>query len=553
MNIYEDYKTKTRTRYFAKIVIFITIIGMISLSYYSSIYARKEYTKRKNDFEKSFTEYFDQKVNDLYEKDFIKDYNVSNISYVINDITFYSNKDVINVTLQVDCDERTYKDNEYLMELSVGNELYNVFDNYNRKITNKSFEIVGEAKVNDRSIKVVGLDKTYTPDLYTYVDEGKNYSKEIFIIGACIILICCIILLVTKKGVRNLYIENQDKLTEFVPKLKKKRIIATVFICLIVLILGLGPIGYGFYEKNSEYKRAKELMASGDYQGAYNKFESIDNINDADVLKKATKNILDGDYDAAIDLLKSMQGYDSLIESITNNKNETYYKKANECVENKDYINARNYYNQILDYKDSSEKLSEIDDLASYYDAIECEKTSIVEALKIYKTLPEDLLDVKDKIAKWEVYNSCVNEYGDIGGYVVTGISINDFYVDGDQIKMKSDAWAYIDVKESTDSSYDFYGKWDNREIYISPTKVKITEGGKSNILKTDGTVEEGIQRTTKKNTQDNNSNGTCPNCGGTGVVKFYYGASDWEAYMDGVDPYELGECPMCHGTGKAD
>ena len=59
MNIYEDYKTKTRTRYFAKIVIFITIIGMISLSYYSSIYARKEYTKRKNDFEKSFTEYFD--------------------------------------------------------------------------------------------------------------------------------------------------------------------------------------------------------------------------------------------------------------------------------------------------------------------------------------------------------------------------------------------------------------------------------------------------------------------------------------------------------------
>lgn len=51
-----------------------------------------------------------------------------------------------------------------------------------------------------------------------------------------------------------------------------------------------------------------------------------------------------------------------------------------------------------------------------------------------------------------------------------------------------------------------------------------------------------------KKNTS---GTGKCPNCGGSGMVKFYYGSSDLEAYLSGHDAYEVGECPMCDGTGK--
>ena len=48
-----------------------------------------------------------------------------------------------------------------------------------------------------------------------------------------------------------------------------------------------------------------------------------------------------------------------------------------------------------------------------------------------------------------------------------------------------------------------------------------------------------------------NSSSGKCPNCGGSGVTKYYYGGSDLEAYFSGHDSYELGVCPMCKGTGK--
>lgn len=43
----------------------------------------------------------------------------------------------------------------------------------------------------------------------------------------------------------------------------------------------------------------------------------------------------------------------------------------------------------------------------------------------------------------------------------------------------------------------------------------------------------------------------TCPQCNGSGVIKYYYGASDLEAYLDGQEPYTMDTCPTCHGTGK--
>ena len=44
-----------------------------------------------------------------------------------------------------------------------------------------------------------------------------------------------------------------------------------------------------------------------------------------------------------------------------------------------------------------------------------------------------------------------------------------------------------------------------------------------------------------------------CPCCGGTGMARYNYGDSDLEAWLTGHDAYTLGECPMCHGTGKVE
>lgn len=45
------------------------------------------------------------------------------------------------------------------------------------------------------------------------------------------------------------------------------------------------------------------------------------------------------------------------------------------------------------------------------------------------------------------------------------------------------------------------------------------------------------------------NSNGSkkCSVCNGTGYVKYYYGDSDLQAYLDGYDPYTVGKCTSCN------
>lgn len=50
-----------------------------------------------------------------------------------------------------------------------------------------------------------------------------------------------------------------------------------------------------------------------------------------------------------------------------------------------------------------------------------------------------------------------------------------------------------------------------------------------------------------------NNSGGgtKCLVCNGTGYVKYYYGSSDLQAILDGYDPYTVGKCTSCKGTGR--
>lgn len=63
----------------------------------------------------------------------------------------------------------------------------------------------------------------------------------------------------------------------------------------------------------------------------------------------------------------------------------------------------------------------------------------------------------------------------------------------------------------------------------------------------------ECVYRDESSNSSSNSSSSgsKCPNCNGTGYVKYYYGSSDLEAALSGHDSYTVGECSMCDGTGK--
>ena len=42
----------------------------------------------------------------------------------------------------------------------------------------------------------------------------------------------------------------------------------------------------------------------------------------------------------------------------------------------------------------------------------------------------------------------------------------------------------------------------------------------------------------------------TCEMCKGSGKVRYYYGESALEAFLDGYPDYEYGPCPNCEGKG---
>jgi hypothetical protein len=42
-----------------------------------------------------------------------------------------------------------------------------------------------------------------------------------------------------------------------------------------------------------------------------------------------------------------------------------------------------------------------------------------------------------------------------------------------------------------------------------------------------------------------------CSLCNGTGSVKYYYGSSAVEAWLDGQEDYTFGPCSRCDGTGR--
>ena len=48
-----------------------------------------------------------------------------------------------------------------------------------------------------------------------------------------------------------------------------------------------------------------------------------------------------------------------------------------------------------------------------------------------------------------------------------------------------------------------------------------------------------------------NSAQKKCQHCNGTGSVKYYYGSSDLEAFLNGHESSWYGPCTSCNGTGK--
>lgn len=124
-------------------------------------------------------------------------------------------------------------------------------------------------------------------------------------------------------------------------------------------------------------------------------------------------------------------------------------------------------------------------------------------------------------------------EYGDYKISVFSRLACPIFadtegteYTVSEDILLKGDIIAYI----AEDAHLEYPAKvGDNINVIMSEM-----------LAQSDGSSSSAISSSEK-----------CINCNGTGYVRYYYGESDLQAYLEGYDPYYIGECPLCDGTGR--
>lgn len=142
---------------------------------------------------------------------------------------------------------------------------------------------------------------------------------------------------------------------------------------------------------------------------------------------------------------------------------------------------------------------------------------------------------IGDYVIEWNKYDDEENPYDNTIWvyYIVDGERLCRF-----DISVFNSALAWADVPDRcsfgfTDENAEGYGVNDEATFDFDNGNYTVSSGESSNLYSSSSS--------TKK---------VCPNCGGTGTVKYYYGSSDLEAVLSGHDPYTLGDCPMCDGTG---
>ena len=229
---------------------------------------------------------------------------------------------------------------------------------------------------------------------------------------------------------------------------------------------------------------------------------------------------------------------------------ENCYNKMLAAIDGHDYITAQEYMQAIPGYRDIDSRKKDVDQEALYQQATEKLSESIHEAILLLEELPEDYKDVSVLLDMFLPYDKYIGkEYGDYWGYITDYLKIEGLKYDSEKNSVIFPEWGNAEVERSSLEDYDFEATWENydRTAYWNENQaLVVSEGGVTNILYPDGKVEHlgAVHKAPDSNKK------TCPACGGVGYVKYYYGASDSEAYLDGFEPYTFGECTMCHGTG---
>lgn len=140
---------------------------------------------------------------------------------------------------------------------------------------------------------------------------------------------------------------------------KKKGLIITLCIVAVLILIALGAVIY----LEVSYSSANDLLESGNYDDAYNKFSSISFYRNSDDMKKecrykkAEDLLSNKQYDQAKDIYSSLGAYLDSQDMVM----ECDYQKANVFFNSKSYDEALAIYTSISTYKDSADKISRIE------------------------------------------------------------------------------------------------------------------------------------------------------------------------------------------------
>lgn len=97
--------------------------------------------------------------------------------------------------------------------------------------------------------------------------------------------------------------------------------------------------------------------------------------------------------------------------------------------------------------------------------------------------------------------------------------------------------------------AYDILTK-NNIYMYISPN-ANLEIPARVGQSVSDAFADYNAQHSGSTSSSNRPIGAKCPNCNGSGYVKYHYGDSDLQAYLDGYPPYTVGKCPLCDGTGR--
>ena len=169
----------------------------------------------------------------------------------------------------------------------------------------------------------------------------------------------------------------------------------------------------------------------------------------------------------------------------------------------------------------------------------------------------------QDAIVTCDLKNSFIERYNKSGGkdtadevFILSFAEIKNYLEPLNAVSAKGKTYwlrnpsgtngCFAGICEDSLSSQIMYMKSDDIESeYGVRPAVWVAKNPIDSIVFHIGAYDEDTNDYTSspESKPSNSSKRTCPNCSGTGFVKYYATDNPWEQG-------EIGECPMCHGTG---